>query len=56
VETTDQSFSSSRKCEAKDSLLVFVFTAIQKYIEETPQRSAFKIQNVLREQAFNCFA
>lgn len=56
METTDQSFASSRKCEAEDSLLMFVFTAIRKYIEENPQRSAFKIQNVLCEQAFNCFA
>jgi len=56
VETTDSSFASSRKCEAKNNLLVFVFTTIQKYIEENPQRSAFKIQNVLYEQAFNCFA
>jgi hypothetical protein len=56
VETADPSFALSRKCYAKDSVSTFVFICIQKYIEKNPRRSAFKIQNVLCEQAFNCFA
>ena len=56
LQTTDLSFTSPRQCDAKDSVSTFVFISIQKYIDENPRRSAFKIQNVLCEQAFNCFA